>query len=353
MLTSNRIVFSLDFNEGLRKNTGIFLALQQYCGLLNKRALHMWRSRILIVVQLVIPVLMSVLGLLVVQLILDINRSEPPLSLNLNPFPTSISTITAGEHVTKTSENLTQAYSHWLKKRGLSVIEYNPSTKFDINKFWLNKIAEMGLRTFSTRYVIGFGVNDTKIISFYNGEDIHSSAISLANTMNFLLKFYCGESKNIQTINEPLPDFDKTLYVSQSELLAMLNGLSVAQCILFGLSCLVASFSVFHIREKSSGAKHLQKVSGVNSIVFWLANLTWDFFHYLIPIFIILICFAGFQVPAYTGDGRLGIVFLCFFLFGLASIASMYVLHFLFSSPAGGTVAMIIINTVAGEFVIL
>lgn len=342
--------FSVDFNEGLRKNTGVSIALQQYYGLLNKRALHMWRSRFMILIQLVIPVLLAVFGLLADQSISElVYHTDPPLSLNLNQFPNSISTVTQGEYPTSTSKNISQAYSQWFKKRGLGVVQYNPSTNFDINKFWLKKIEEIGLRTFTLRYVIGFGVEDDNLISYYNGEDIHSSAISLSNTMNFLLKFYCGESKNIQTINDPLPRLDRMRYASRSGI-TMFKGLSLAQCILFGLACLVASFSVFHIREKSSGAKHLQKVCGVSSRVFWFANLTWDCFHFLLPIFIILICFAGFKIPAYTEDGRLGIVFFCFLLFGLASIASMYVLHFIFKSPAGGTVAMIIFNTVAGEY---
>ena len=351
-LTVN-IFFSVDFNKGLRKNTGVSIALQQYYGLLNKRALHMWRSRFMILIQLVIPVLLAVFGLLADQSMSELElayQTDPPLSLNLNQFPNSISTVTIGESPTATSKNLRQAYSQWFKKRGLGVVQYNPSINFDINKFWLKKIEEIGLRTLTLRYVIGLGVEGDNLISYYNGEDIHSSAISLSNTMNFLLKFYCGESKNIQTINDPLPGPDELRSASRSSGIVMFKGLSLAQSILFGLACLVASFSVFHIREKSSGAKHLQKVCGVSSRVFWFANLTWDFFHFLLPIFIILICFAGFKIPAFTEDGRLGIVFFCFLLFGLASIALMFVLHFIFKSPAGGTVAMIIIFTVAGEY---
>lgn len=341
-----------DFNEGFGKNTGIMVATQQFYGLLVKKAVHTWRSRITVIIQLIVPVLLTIFGLLADQAISNLAyHTDPPLALNLKPYPNSVTTITPGPNPRNDAENLTQAFSQWYGRRGLDVIEYNPKwpKTFELNKFWLDKIEELGQRTFRSRYVIGIGVDGSDIISYFNGETIHSAGISMANTMNFLLKFYCGDSKNIHTINEPLPKPENLRYSSRSTGLVMFKGLSLAQCLLFGLSCLVASFSVFHIREKSSGAKHLQKVSGVSSRVFWMANLTWDMLHYLVPIFIILICFAAFDIPAYVEEDRLGLVFLCFLMFGLASISSMYLMHFIFRSPAGGTVAIIIINTVAGK----
>lgn len=55
-------------------------------------------------------------------------------------------------------------------------------------------------------------------------------------------------------------------------------------------------------------AKHLQFVSGVNAVSFWLATYTWDFLNYLIPMLGVFIMFAAFQVDSYSDD--LGTVFL-------------------------------------------
>ncbi|XP_061178877.1 phospholipid-transporting ATPase ABCA3-like [Saccostrea echinata] len=346
----------IDFNKGFEKNTGISAIFQQFRGLLMKKALHTWRSRFMIIIQLTVPVLLAIFGLLADQSIDNLKpHPDPPLPLDLQPYPNSITTLTRGINSPAISENMIQEYSKNFRKKGLDVVEYdsNNSSGFNIDKFWLDRMKQIGQRTFNSRYVIGFGFDQNEIISYYNGEALHASGISLSITMDFLLKFYCGNAKSIQTINHPFPPSEELKRSAQSSGFATFKGLSLALCVLFGLSCLVASFSVFHIREKSSGAKHLQKVSGVGSRVFWLANLTWDFIHYLVPIFLILICFAAFQIPAYTEENRLGIVFLGLFLFGLASISWMYLLHFIFRSPAGGTVAMIIINTVAGLFTLL
>jgi len=55
-------------------------------------------------------------------------------------------------------------------------------------------------------------------------------------------------------------------------------------------------------------AKHLQFVSGVDTLSYWLATYTWDFINYLVPAIVILILFAAFQVDSYKDE--MGIVFL-------------------------------------------
>jgi hypothetical protein len=340
----------LDFNKGFVKNTGISAVLQQYRGLLMKKALHTWRSRILIVFQLVVPVLLTIFGLSGDKSLTELSdHTDPPLHLNLHPFPNSITTVTPGPSPTAITNKIFREFADWFMDDGHQVLKYEKASDFDIDRFWLDRNKQIGQRTFNSKFVIGFGFEDDQIISYFNGEVIHSLGISMSYMMNYLLQFHCGQSKSIQTINKPLPPSEELRMFARSSSFATFKGLNLALCILFGLSCLVASFSIFHIRERSSGSKHLQKVSGVSSRIFWLVNLTWDFIHYLVPVFLILVCFVGFQIKAYTEDNRLGLVFLSLCLFGLASISWMYVLQFMFRSPAGGTVAMIIINTVAGK----
>lgn len=50
----------------------------------------------------------------------------------------------------------------------------------------------------------------------------------------------------------------------------------VSICVIFAMSFVPASFILFLIEERVSKAKHLQFVSGVKPILYWLANFTWD-----------------------------------------------------------------------------
>lgn len=50
----------------------------------------------------------------------------------------------------------------------------------------------------------------------------------------------------------------------------------VSICVIFAMSFVPASFVLFLIEERVSKAKHLQFVSGVKPILYWLANFAWD-----------------------------------------------------------------------------
>ena len=55
-------------------------------------------------------------------------------------------------------------------------------------------------------------------------------------------------------------------------------------------------------------AKHLQFVSGVDAVSFWLATYSWDLINYLFPMLGIMIVFAAFQVDSLKDN--LGVIFL-------------------------------------------
>lgn len=47
-------------------------------------------------------------------------------------------------------------------------------------------------------------------------------------------------------------------------------------CVIFAMSFVPASFVVFLIQERVSKAKHMQFISGVNPLLYWVANFIWD-----------------------------------------------------------------------------
>ena len=78
-------------------------------------------------------------------------------------------------------------------------------------------------------------------------------------------------------------------------------GLNVAFNLLFGMAFLASSFVVFVVQERTNGAKHVQLVSGVDPFSYWTASWMWDLINFTFPCICIIILFACFDVPAYTG----------------------------------------------------
>lgn len=50
----------------------------------------------------------------------------------------------------------------------------------------------------------------------------------------------------------------------------------IAIFVIIAMSFVPASFVVFLVSERSSKAKHLQFVSGVDPVIYWLSNYVWD-----------------------------------------------------------------------------
>ena len=82
----------------------------------------------------------------------------------------------------------------------------------------------------------------------------------------------------IQVTNHPMNYTDEQL----QDLLNIEVGMNVMTSIavIFSMSFVPASFVLFLVEERSSKAKHLQFVSGVKPITFWVASYSWDMVSY-------------------------------------------------------------------------
>lgn len=120
---------------------------------------------------------------------------------------------------------------------------------------------------------------------------------------------------------------------------------------------MMASFSVFLIKERVSKAKHLQFLSGASGINFWLSTFAWDFVYYTISTILIFIAWTIFyQVPllkenlaAFLLNKELGYTILLYFFYGLSHIPMTYLLTFIFQIPASGFAWITIINIITSN----
>lgn len=121
---------------------------------------------------------------------------------------------------------------------------------------------------------------------------------------------------------------------------------------MFSLGFLVAGFVLLLIEERSGNVKHLQMVCGMNKVVYWLANSTWDVLWYLGFTVLTLALFLAFQDPFFTTPDVLPVFVLLLLTYGLAVTPWMYILSFLFQSPATAYVVLFCFNFFLG-FIIL
>ncbi|XP_046544461.1 phospholipid-transporting ATPase ABCA3-like [Haliotis rubra] len=348
-LTDRGAANILAFNQGFTKTSGILLELSRFRGMFVKKALHTWRNKTITIVQLLLPVIFTIAALAISKV--DPGEVvEVPLTLDLAPFKgTYVPYLHGPNH--GGPEPLPQAFAqayHDQFKGTQNKPEMIDLSKYNMTSYFLSRAEDLGIGGYNKKMIIGAQFKSSKeAIGIFNKQPFHSQPIALSFMMDAILKYFTSPDHSITTINNPLPlDNKGTSKNTLSSVSAL--GFSVAFCLIFGMAFLTSSFVYFLIKERQVGAKHLQTVSGVGPFVFWLSNLAWDYINYLIPSFLLLIVFAGFQSPAYTEDGRLGIVFLVLLVYGLAVLPFMYALQYMFKSPPTGMVVVIILNIITG-----
>ncbi|XP_068174679.1 phospholipid-transporting ATPase ABCA1 isoform X2 [Antennarius striatus] len=119
-------------------------------------------------------------------------------------------------------------------------------------------------------------------------------------------------------------------------------------CVIFAMSFVPASFVLFLIEERVSKAKHLQFVSGVKPILYWLANFTWDMLNYSVPAAMVVLIFICFQQQSYVSETNLPALILLLLLYGWSITPLMYPASFVFTVPSTAYVVLTSINLFIG-----
>uniref|UniRef100_A0A7S3ZF35 ABC transporter domain-containing protein n=1 Tax=Lotharella globosa TaxID=91324 RepID=A0A7S3ZF35_9EUKA len=113
-----------------------------------------------------------------------------------------------------------------------------------------------------------------------------------------------------------------------------------------------AGVAGFVIMERQSGSKHLQVISGVSILAYWLSNFLWDFLNFFPSCLIQLAVYSIYDLDAFKDDA-LGVIFLGSLLFALAVIPFTYCMSFLFKSPATGQTVMLLIYFLSGTILLI
>uniref|UniRef100_A0A8D1IGB3 ABC transporter domain-containing protein n=1 Tax=Sus scrofa TaxID=9823 RepID=A0A8D1IGB3_PIG len=132
-----------------------------------------------------------------------------------------------------------------------------------------------------------------------------------------------------------------------------LSGHQMALNVHFGMALLISSFCLQTVTERVSKAKHIQFVSGVYVLVYWLSALLWDFTIFFITCCLLLVMFKYGRLDIYITDYRFLDTMLIFLLYGWSAIPLMYLLSFLFTRSTSAYIILVLFNYLSGIFTLL
>uniref|UniRef100_A0A674NQK1 P-type phospholipid transporter n=1 Tax=Takifugu rubripes TaxID=31033 RepID=A0A674NQK1_TAKRU len=185
---------------------------------------------------------------------------------------------------------------------------------------------------------------------WYNNKGWHA-AVSFVNVMNNgLLRASLPpgperRKHGITAYNHPLNLTKEQLYL---HLMTTSVDVLVSICVIFAMSFVPASFVLFLIEERVSKAKHLQFVSGVKPVLYWLANFAWDMLNYTVPATMVVLIFISFQQQSYVSETNLPALVLLLLFYGWSITPLMYPASFVFTVPSTAYVVLTSINLFIG-----
>ncbi|EDV22374.1 uncharacterized protein TRIADDRAFT_10137, partial [Trichoplax adhaerens] len=188
--------------------------------------------------------------------------------------------------------------------------------------------------------------------AWYNNKGYHAMPTYLNAMNNAILRSKLrpqdGDSRKygITAYNHPM-NLTRAQLVKEA-IRRSYRDLLIAVSVIFALSFIPASFVLFLINERSSKAKHLQFVSGVHPVMYWLSNYAWDMVNYLFSMVCILIIFLAFNDKAFTSSENFPALLMLLFLYGWSIIPMMYPSSYVFSVPSTAYVALVCINIFIG-----
>ncbi|XP_055016079.1 phospholipid-transporting ATPase ABCA1-like isoform X2 [Boleophthalmus pectinirostris] len=191
--------------------------------------------------------------------------------------------------------------------------------------------------------------NNVKI--WFNNKGWHSVGAFLNVMNNAILRAALPPEADpthygITAFNHPLNLTKEQL--SQVALVTTSVDVLVSICVIFAMSFVPASFVVFLIQERVSKAKHMQFISGVHPLLYWVANFIWDMCNYVVPATLVILIFVCFQQKAYVSSTNLPVLALLLLLYGWSITPLMYPASFFFTIPSTAYVVLTSANILIG-----
>ncbi|XP_037635456.1 phospholipid-transporting ATPase ABCA1b [Sebastes umbrosus] len=191
--------------------------------------------------------------------------------------------------------------------------------------------------------------NNVKI--WFNNKGWHSIGAFINVMNNGILRANLPEGSDpelygIRSFNHPLNLTKEQL--SQVALVTTSVDVLVSICVIFAMSFVPASFVVFLIQERVNKAKHMQFISGVQPLLYWVANFIWDMCNYVVPATLVVVIFICFQQNAYVSSTNLPALALLLLLYGWSITPLMYPASFFFKIPSTAYVVLTSVNILIG-----
>ncbi|KAJ9460711.1 ABC transporter A family member 1 [Diplonema papillatum] len=172
---------------------------------------------------------------------------------------------------------------------------------------------------------------------------------TLLNSFHNALMHQTGATGTIMTRNHPFPMSDY-----EQKVISSISVVIVGIFIMIPFTFIPSNFVSFVVKERECKAKHVQVVSGVHVVAYWMSSLVFDILSYCLTLVLAYtLFFLDNRKELIGGWDVFSASFILFFLYGLSTITNSYLLSFLFTSHTAAQNAVMIFNFIAGFILVI
>nr|XP_020862173.1 ATP-binding cassette sub-family A member 3-like [Phascolarctos cinereus] len=326
------------------------LQWQKFYAMFIKKVLFTWRNWKMMVAQSIAPLLSIIFIIEVFKMDVE-STTIPMLRLTLNQYGHT----TVPFFISKTAKlhpNLSDHISNTIQAEGhmpLEVIGSKFSSFLPIEDFLISK-AEEESDTFDENFLMAMSFQDkedqTVISTLFNNQAYHTAPMALSMVENILYKLFFGSRASITVTNEP--ELPQLVEASHIRLFQVSKGHFLSISMVFGMSFMVSSFAILAISDRVLRSKHIQFISGISPVHYWLSFLLWDLITIFLNSLLLLCLMKVIDEKVYIQSKHPEAVVLRLLLYGWSVIPCMYLMSCFFSGPASGCAKLVVLNIITG-----
>uniref|UniRef100_A0A7N4P5Z7 ABC transporter domain-containing protein n=1 Tax=Sarcophilus harrisii TaxID=9305 RepID=A0A7N4P5Z7_SARHA len=311
------------------------LYCQQFYAMFNKKALHCWRNWKMTLIHILAPLLFSFLLLKSFNSL--ISQQNPPLKLDLSLYGKTIVPFSVSGNMSLIN-NISESLYIILKNMG----QQPQLVTGEMEGFLLES------KTCVEHCIIAISLEVTNstlmATALFNNQAYHSAGIAVSVLDNILFRMLSGPDTSIIVSNKPQP---VSMFTTEKDvILETSNGHEIAFSLSFGLAALASRFSLQAVKERVKKMKHMQFVTGVCIIIFWVSALIWDLFIFFIPCLLFLVVFKACQIETLYNNFMDALMI--FMLYGWCTIPLMYLMGFFYYRASTAYTKLFMFNFFSG-----
>ncbi|XP_041978073.1 phospholipid-transporting ATPase ABCA3-like [Aricia agestis] len=332
--------------EPIEKVKGFKLLKNHIKAMFLKLAYNTTRNKLTSLIQFITPIINISISVLIARSWKFISQL-PPLELSLESgFRKTETLVSEGFNLTENSleRRMMVALKSYFKNVSDPTMMLNDIGHMDLGKYYL-KLSAADLPRVRYETLVGATFAPGRVTAWFSNYGYHDAGVALAMADGALLAALSPGAR-LRVVNHPLP------YSIENLVKVMANGSSMgfqfAFNIGFCMAFVTAFLVLFAIKERTSGAKLLQRVAGVRPAVLWTTALLWDAFWLLLVYAGIVATLAFYGEDTLSSPAELGRIMLVLVLFSFAMIPLHYLASFFFEASATGFSKMCFINIFTG-----